>query len=64
MGLRGPRTYGGSGGETPSPLRPPRRLPWLLLLLLLLWLLVLLLVPRLLLLLRLPFGLLSQFCCV
>ena len=27
MGLRGPRTYGGSGGEPPSPLRGPRRLP-------------------------------------
>ena len=28
MGLRGPRTYGGLGIKTPSPLRGPRRLPW------------------------------------
>ena len=27
MGLRGPRTYGGLGIKTPSPLRGPRRLP-------------------------------------
>ena len=29
MGLRGPRTYGGLGIKTPSPLRGPRGLPWL-----------------------------------
>ena len=29
MGLRGPRTYGGSGEGKPSPLRSPRGLPWL-----------------------------------